>query len=195
MANPDLTHFKALDRIWKYLNKYPNLGTYYNCNKMSLELLGYTDADWGGDIASRRSTSGFLFLLNNNIISWQSMLQKTVALSSCEAEYITFKEAIKELIYLQNLVLFFNKFLNTPNNNNIPKILTDSESALKLANNPEFHKRSKHIDIIYHFIREAIINKKVDLLYVDTKRQLADGFTKALDIHKYNNFILSLQLR
>jgi ABC-type transport system involved in Fe-S cluster assembly fused permease/ATPase subunit len=196
MSNPNITHFKALDRIWKYLNKYPTLGTYYNCNISNLELLGYTDADWGGDIISRKSTSGFLFLLNNNIISWLSMLQKTVALSSCESEYMAFKEAIKEVIYLNNLRIYFNKFLNNNNNNNnIPKLLTDSESAMKLANNPEFHKRSKHIDITYHFIRDAIIDKKVDLLYINTKRQLADGFTKGLDINKHNNFISSLGLR
>ena len=139
MSNPDLSHFRALDRIWKYLNKYPKLGTYYICNKTFLELLGYTDADWGGDISSRKSTSGFLFLVNNCIISWLSMLQKTIALSSCEAEYMAFKEAIKEVLYLYNLINYFNKFLNnkeTP----IPKLLTNSKLALKLANNLEFIK-------------------------------------------------------
>ena len=194
MSNPDLTHFRALDRIWKYLNKYPNIGTYYLCNKSFLELLGYTDADWGGDINSRKSTSGFLFLVNNCIISWLSMLQKTVALSSCEAEYMAFKEAIKEILYLHNLVSYFNNFLNN-NKTLIPKLLTDSESALKLANNPEFHKRSKHIDITYHFIRNEIANNKLSLLYVNTTVQLADGFTKALDNNKQLKFITELNLR
>ena len=140
MSNPGPEHFKALDRIWKYLNNYPDLGTYYDYNKNILEILGYTDADWGGDIVGRKSTSGYLFLLNNNIISWNSILQKTVALSSCESEYMALKEAIRELIYLNNLILYFNTFNNNINNNKIPIILTDSESALKLANNPEFHK-------------------------------------------------------
>jgi len=83
------------------------------------------------------------------------------------------------------------------NNNTIriPTLLTDNESALKLANNPEFHKRSKHIDITYHFIREAILDKKVDLIYVNTKKQLADGFTKALDNIKHKNFINCLNLK
>ena len=194
MSNPDLTHFKALDRIWKYLNKYPNIGTYYLCNKSFLELLGYTDANWEEDINSRKSTSGFLFLVNNCIISWSSMLQKTVALSSCEAEYMAFKEAIKEILYLHNLVSYFNNFLNN-NKTLIPKLLTDSESALKLANNPEFHKRSKHIDITYHFIRNEIANNKLSLLYVNTTVQLADGFTKALDNNKQLKFITELNLR
>ena len=118
-----------------------------------------------------------------------------MALLSCEAEYMAFKEAIKETIYLNNLSIYYSKLLNIYNNNKEPKLLTDSESALKLANNPEFHKRSKHIDIIYHFIREAIIDKKVNLLYINTKQQLADGFTKGLDINKHNSFILSLNLK
>ena len=97
------------------------------------------------------------------------MQQKTVALSSCEAEYMAFKEAIKELIYLNNLTSYFSKFLNIPISNKVPLLLTNSELALILANNPKFHKRSKYIDITYHFIREAIINKKANLIYISTK--------------------------
>jgi hypothetical protein len=66
---------------------------------------------------------------------------------------------------------------------------------MKLANNPEFYKRSKHIDITYHFIREAISNKKAKLIYINTKRQLADSFTKGLDNTKHKTFIKSLRLR
>ena len=135
-----------------------------------------------------------MFLLNNNIINWNSILQKTVALSSCESEYIAIKEAIRESIYLNNIVDYFNKF-NHKTNNRTPIILTDSESAIKLANNPEFHKRSKYIDITYYFIREAISDKKAKLIYVNTKRQLADSFTKGLDNTKYKTFIESLRLR
>ena len=195
MSNPGPEHFKALDRIWKYLNNYPDLGTYYECDKNILEILGYTDADQGGDIVGRKSTSSFLFLLNNNIISQNSILQKTVALSSCESEYIAIKEAIRELIYLNNIVDYFNKFNNNITNNRTPIILIDSEPAMKLANNPEFHKRSKHIDITYHFIREAISDKKAELIYINTKRQLANGFTKGLDNTKHKTFIESLRLR
>ena len=123
------------------------------------------------------------------------MLQKTVALSSCEAEYMAFKEAIKELIYLNNLTSYFSNLLNIPINNKTPLLLTDSESALKLANNPEFYKRSKHIDITYHFIREAILEKKANLVHISTKNQLADGFTKGLDNTKHKAFIKALNLR
>ena len=195
MANPNQSHFRALERVWKYLNKYPNLGLYYDCSKISQNILGYTDADWGGDTITRKSTSGYIFLLNNNIISWSSMQQKTVALSSCEAEYMAFKEAIKESIYLNNLFKYYLDLILQIDCQEIPRLLTDSESAMKLANNPEFHKRSKHIDISYHFIRNTIAENQIKLLYVKSKDQKADGFTKGLDTLKHKSFLLSLNLR
>lgn len=195
MSNPNQTHFRALDRIWKYLNHYPDLRLNYNCQTINQNVLGYTDSDWGGDTITRKSTSGYLFLLNGNIISWLSMQQKTVALSSCEAEYMAFKEAIKESIYLHNLITYYFSFLNMNIPHEVPKVLTDSESALKLANNPEFHKRTKHIDIQYHFIRLSVSGQKVNLLQVSTKNQLADGFTKGLDTIKHNSFLLTLKLK
>lgn len=195
MSNPNESHFRALDRIWKYLNKYPELGLTYDCSVINRNILGYTDADWGGDSVSRKSTSGYIFMLNNNIISWLSMQQKTVALSSCEAEYMAFKEAIKENIYLNNVIKYYYAFLGMGVPEEVPKLLTDSESAMKLANNPEFHKRSKHIDITYHFIRDTIKQKQVELLHVRTKDQKADGFTKGLDTIKHNSFLLALRLK
>jgi len=108
---------------------------------------------------------------------------------------MAYKEIIKEIIYLQNVIDYINKLLYNKELNSIPTLLTDSESALKLANNPEFHKRSKHIDITYHFIREAINKEQVKLVHIGTNQQLADGFTKGLDINKHRNFINSLNLR
>ena len=194
MSNPDKSHFKALDQIWKYLNKYPKLGLYYNCNNPTNTLKGYSDSDWGGDISSRKSTSGFLFLYNNNIISWNSTLQKTVALSSCEAEYMALKEATKESIYLTSVITYINTKLHLYNTSNTPTILVDNKGSLKLAENPEFHKRTKHIDIIYHFIRECIRDNKLKVGYIPTLEQLADGFTKGLDNNKQQNLINNLNI-
>ena len=195
MANPNQTHFKAVDRIWKYLNKYPQLGLCYDCTTINESILGYTDADWGGDTTTRKSTTGYVFQLNNNNISWVSMLQKTIALSSCEAEYMALKEAIKESIYLNNMIRYFYNLIEIKCPAQVPRLLSDSQSALKLANNPEFHKRTKHIDITYHFIRDVIKQKQVELEYINTKSQNADGFTKALDTIKHKGFLLSLKLK
>jgi hypothetical protein len=101
MSNPNNEHFNALNRIWKYLLRYPELGLIYDCNGNDLFIKGYSDSDRGNDLDQRRSTSGYIFSLSgdigiNNPISWNSQLQKTIALSSCEAEHMVLKEAIKE---------------------------------------------------------------------------------------------------
>ena len=106
---------------------------------------------------------------NNNIISWNSQLQKTVALSTCKAKYYYLKEAIREGIYLFNLFQYFNIELKLNYNMPIPKILLDNNSAIKLAENLEFHKRIKHIDIIYYYNREAVNNNKVSIIYIPIK--------------------------
>jgi len=124
MSKPNSTHFRALDRIWKYLNHYNNLGIKYNKNKLLFK--GYSDSDWGGDLSSRKSTSGYIFQLGDNIISWNSSLQKTVALSSCEGEYMALRDVMKENIYLNNVIQYLNKILNLRINNSIPVILIDN---------------------------------------------------------------------
>ncbi|KAI0991319.1 hypothetical protein K3495_g16868 [Podosphaera aphanis] len=101
------------------------------------------------------------------------MQQKTVAQSSCEAEYMALKEAIKESIYLNNFLSYYYNLLDKSTKTTIPKLLTDSKSAMKLANNPEFHKRTKHIDITYHFIRDTIKENQIQLLYVHTKTSIS----------------------
>jgi hypothetical protein len=106
------------------------------------------------------------------------MLQKSVALSTCEAEYIAMKEAIREAIYLANLFNYLNDRLGLGYTPSKPTILVDNKAAIKLAENPEFHKRTKHIDIQYHYIRDQVKQKRVDVQYVPTKLQLADFLTK-----------------
>ena len=111
-----------------------------------LELLlleGYCDLDWGGDLIGRKSTTGYLFLFETSAISWGSALQKTVSLSSYEAEYMAIKEATKEQIYLQNTFDFI-PFLK----DKYKRILyTDSQLTIALVKNPIYHKRTKHINI------------------------------------------------
>ena len=191
MSNPNKDHFIALNRIWKYLLAYPNIGLVYNCLGNDLYIKGYSDSDWGNDLDLRKSTSGYIFSLSpsiglNNPISWNSQLQKTIALSSCEAEYMALKEATKEAIYLANMFNLLNIELDLGYTNSIPTILVDSQSAKKLAENPEFHKRSKHIEIIYHFTRQAILEGKVVINQIPSKYMLADFLTKNVNnvLHK-----------
>ena len=105
------------------------------------------------------------------------------------------KEATKESIYLTSVITYINNKLNLYNNsNNTPTILVDNKGSLKLAENPEFHKRTKHIDIIYHFIRECIRDNKLKVGYIPTQEQLADGFTKGLDNTKQQNLVNNINL-
>ena len=106
------------------------------------------------------------------------------------------RDAIKEALYLSGILKWLeNEKLEGVSSPSIVPVLTDSESARKLAENPEFHKRSKYIDIAYHFIQECIREKKVKSVFIRTIDQLADGFTKGLSKHKHNSFIKGLNLQ
>lgn len=184
-SKPDNSHFKALDLIWKYLNKYKDLGLYYNCNfqpnSLNNIIRGYSDSDWASDITDRKSISGYCFFLYNNLISWNTTKQKSVALSTCEAEYMALKETAKESLSLNSLYRYINKNLSLTYNRTIPPILTDNEAAKQLAENSSFYKRSKHIDISYHFIRDEIKEGKINLYSIRSKDNIADFFTKGLN--------------
>lgn len=149
----------------------------------SCSIKGFVDADWAGDKQDRKSYTGFIFKLSENAISWESRKQRTVALSSTEAEYMAISEAAKEAIYLKNLLC------ELMGKSDCVKLYNDNLSAQKLALNPIYHKRSKHIDIRHHFIREAILNKNIELGYVPTDEMIADIMTKSLSVCKHNKFM------
>jgi len=120
-----------------------------------------------------------------------------VALSTCKAKYMAMREAIKEVIYLTNMLQWLNQALNLglELKQKVTPLLTDSDSAMKLAENPEFHKRSKHIDITYHFIRECIRDKKVTVAFVKSAEQLADSLTKGLNAAKHQALLEGFNLK
>jgi hypothetical protein len=188
MSNPNKLHYQALNQIWKYLNYTPTLGITYS-GQSEPYILGYCDSDWGGDVIGRKSTSAYYFFFGRSPISWASQLQKTVALSSCEAEYMALKEAIKEYLYLISVI----KQLNIENKEKF-YLFTDSLSAIGLANNPEHHAKTKHIDIQYHFIREHVTNDTIQLSHISTKEQLADVLTKALSGPTFKYLVRQMNL-
>jgi hypothetical protein len=189
MSNPNKTHYQALNQIWKYLNYTPTMGITYT-GQSEPYILGYCDSDWGGDLLGQKSTSAYYFSFGRSPISWASKLQKTVALSSCEAEYMALKEAIKEYLYLISVI----KQLNITNKEKF-HLFTDSLSAIELANNPEHHAKTKHIDIQYHFVREHITNNTIQLSHISTKEQLADILTKVLSGPTFTNLVKQMNLQ
>jgi len=165
MSNPSMDHFKALDRIWQYLIGTKNHGLYYRViYNLKPNLLGYSDSDWGGDYNTRRSTTGYVFTYRSVAISWNSRLQKTIALLSCEAEYMALKETIKEHLWLKLLFKQIRQLLEDKEYNNT--LYIDSQSAIELSKNLEHHSRTKHIDIQYHFVRENTLNGNINLKYI-----------------------------
>lgn len=182
MEKPSVVHVNAVKRILKYVKGTIDTGIRYECGA-ELVLCGYSDADYAGDVETRRSTSGYAFIFGGGIISWGSRRQKSVALSTTESEYMAASEAAKELVWLQSLLseLMVVKL-------QAPVFYMDNQSAIRLVKNPEFHKRTKHIDVAYHSIREKWEDGFFDLKYVATDEQVADIMTKALPRRKHQCF-------
>jgi hypothetical protein len=145
-----------------------------------VEIIGYTDSDWCGDRVDRRSTSGFVCMLNCASICWSSKKQPVTALSSCEAEYIASTYGACQLIWLESLMKELKCKLKKPLH-----LLIDNKSAINLARNPVSHGRSKHIETRFHFIREQVMNGKIEVVHCPTHDQMADGFTKAVKLDRF----------
>lgn len=174
----DKTHWTAAKRVLRYLKKTINYGLIFK--NTDEPLFGYTDADWGNCPDDRKSYTGYCFIFGGSSITWESHKQCTVALSSTEAEYMALSDATKEGIYLRKL---FNEICDDKINK--VRLLTDNKGSIKLAENPVYHKRTKHIDIRHHFIRDTLKNGIIDVDFVPTEDMGADILTKALTSAKH----------
>lgn len=177
-------HWIAVKRILRYLRGTTKLVLRYEKNSKQLE--GYVDSDWAGCPEDRRSYTGFAFLLAKGVVTWEARKQRTVPLSSTEAEYMGLTEAAKGAAYL----LRFLAELGLGNQNIVP-IYNGNQGAQKLAMNPVFHSRSKHIDIRYHFVRDALKEGKISVSYVPTSDMMADILTKGLSGPKHHKCLSS----
>ena len=181
----DAGHFKAAKRILRYLKGTLDFCLFFSKTMEGLE--GYVDADWGGDITDRKSYTGYVFKLAGASVSWESKKQRTVALSSAEAEYMGLSEGTKEALFLRSLLELVDEGKCVP-------LFNDSQSAQKLALNQRYHSRTKHIDIRHHFIREAIQSDQIELKYLPTDEMIADVLTKSLGKVKHQTFTQELGL-
>jgi hypothetical protein len=178
-TNPIFRACKALIRLLLYLRSTPNIGLTFTGTE--LDLFAYSDADWAGDLDSRRSTTGYVVYAAGGPIAWQSKLQTTVAVSTMEAEYMAAFGAIQELIWLKGVLNEIGISMVDP-----ITLHMDAKSAIALAKNPMYHKRSKHIDIKYHWLREHTYEDgTIHLEHCITEDMVADIMTKALafDLH------------
>ena len=180
MNDPTVEHFNAGKRVLRYLQYTESLRLFFPSTSDST-LVGETDADWSGDVNDRRSPTGYYFKLGDSggSVSWQVKKQPTVSFSSCEADYQGLAAAVQEAIFLRGLlrVLGYEQFEPTT-------VGGDNQSCIKLATNPVLHKRSKHIDTKYHFIRERVDDNSIKLIYTPTDEMIADLLTKSLPQQK-----------
>jgi hypothetical protein len=176
MEAPTKEHWTVVKRNVRYISGTINYGCkYVKGGNLELELLGFTDSDLAGDLVQRKSTTGIVFFLGPNLVTWTSQKQRVVSLSSCEAKYIAAAVGACQGVWLSRLVAELTgrkvqKF----------KLLIDNKSAIELSKNPVYHARSKHIDTWFHFIHECVSDGVVDVDHISIDGQLVDILTKAL---------------
>jgi len=169
-------------RCLRYLKETTANGLTFYANGPDTTI-GYCDGDHGSG-EDGKSIMGYVFLFKGSAISWQAKKQNTVSLSSTEAEYGALTQASKEVLWLQKL------FKDLKREEYAPQILySDNQGAIALANNPQFHARTKHIDIQVHFIRQCVNDGPIALNYCPTEEMIADILTKALGKQKHEGFV------
>jgi hypothetical protein len=180
MQRPTMEHQQVVKRIIRYVAGTLDHGLYYPRCHGEAHLVGYSDSDHAGDIDTSKSTSGVLFFFGKSLVSWQSVKQQVVALSSCEAEYIAASTTSTQALWLVRLL---GDLLDR--DTRAVELRVDSKSALALAKNPIFHERSKHIRVRYHSIRGCLKEGSFKACYINTKDQLADLLIKPLGRIKF----------
>ncbi|KRY87936.1 Retrovirus-related Pol polyprotein from transposon TNT 1-94 [Trichinella pseudospiralis] len=162
MDKPTIKAWQAVKRIFRYLRGTADYGLLYQAKGEGF-LKGYSDADYAGDVTTRRSRTGVVCMCAGGAVLWHSQKQRSVALSTTEAEYVAASEATKDMMWLMTL------FAEVTEVKQKPILFADNMGAVKLSKNPEFHKRSKHID------------------HIDSENQKADILTKALPKTRFQN--------
>ena len=168
----------VVKRIFWYLVHTLNLVLWYPKGS-TFELLGYSDSDYASCKVERKSTSWTCQFLGQSLVSWSSKKQNCVSLSTAEAEYVVASACCAQLLWMRQTLLDFGcRFTKI-------LLLCDNESAIKLANNPISHSRTKHIDIRHHFLRDHKAKGDIEIRHVSTEKQLADIFAKPLDESRF----------
>jgi hypothetical protein len=176
-SKPKPMHWTAVKRIFRYLKYTKNANLTYGENDAEIkntELNFFCDADWGNG-SDRKSINGYVTIIAGGAVAWSSKKQQTVALSTAEAEYIAATHVAKQVLWHRSLYSELSFSIPTTST-----IFTDNQAAIAISHHPEYHARTKHIDINYHFLRDLISAGTINTVYVNTHDNLADLFTKGL---------------
>ncbi len=174
-SNPGPGHWKCVKIIIRYLKGTKD---YWLCYKgRELSLLGYSDADWGGDRDSSKSTSSYVFMLGNKSILWISKKQTCTALSTMKAKFVVSAAAVQEALWISSFLEHLGSIVS------IKKPITiycDSMAALAYTKDPKYHGKTIHISMKYNFVRDAIEEGEVKMEYLSTNLMVAYPLTKPL---------------
>lgn len=180
---PSRDHWNGVKRVLRYIKGTMNFGIVYRLGSLDTELTGFCDSDWAGDIDTRRSTTGWIYLMNRGPVAWSSRKQTATATSATEVEFVALCSATKEAVWLQRLLceIICREKITIP-------IYCDNLGAISLVKTPECYKRSKHIDTQYHYTCDKQADHSISVRYIKTDCQLADPLTKALAKGKFQRF-------
>lgn len=174
LENPSAEDIVRVKRVFRYIAGTVRYGITYRATDTRGILQCYSDSDFGGCTETGRSTSGYVMMYAGGAISWRSQRQAIVATSTTEAEVIAASEAAKEVIWLRRLLQ------GIVNLKEVPTLQVDNRAAVKLSHNPEYHRRTKHIEIRHFFVREKVLEGKLNVEQISTERQVSDILTKPL---------------
>ncbi|KAJ9522908.1 hypothetical protein QJQ45_023697 [Haematococcus lacustris] len=179
MSAPTKEHWRVLRGVLRYVADTAAMGLMYGA---SAGLVGFCDADFAGDTDTRRSTTGHVFMLHGGAVSWSSRRQPTVAASTTESEYMACSAAGKEGLWLRGVLADLSLGLAVVQP---VTIMCDNEAALTLVKHPIASARSKHIDVLHHFVRERVARGELVFKFCGSAANVADVFTKALPSVKF----------
>lgn len=168
-------HFTHAKRVLRYIRNTVDLKLIFRRDKQAQTLVGYADSDWAGDKNDSKSTSGYVFKLFGNTVTWGTHKQNTVSQSSTEAEYVALAEAFNEAEWIKQLITELGIYIKSA-----IIIHEDNQSTIKVAQEPRCHKRMKHVAVKYNFVRDTVNKGIIQLKYIPTSEQTADIMTKGL---------------
>ena len=184
-ARPGPAHHNAATRVLCYLSGTIELGLVFGSMPEHDSLMGYADADYAGDHADRKSCSGSIFFHRGGPVSWRSVKQKCVALSTAESEYIALCLSVQEAVWLRRVMadMGSEQFGAT-------LVYTGNQAAEVMAGRGvSAHSRTKHIAVRFHYVREQVAAKTVFVKWITTQKMLADLLTKPLTLEIFRRLV------
>jgi hypothetical protein len=188
LDNPGRIHWECAKRVVRYLKGTRDYRLTYGHTRDG--LIGFSDSNFASPDLGYKSLSGFAFLFDGGAISWSAKKQPIVTLSTAEAEYVALTHAARELVWIRNLISELLQPFKLPT-----ILFADNRSSILIAQSPNtFHPRTKHIALRFHYIRDVVSSKVISLVWIDTHSNIADLFTKSLEVSKTQSFAFGLGL-